>query len=55
MEGETTGFHAACVNLKIVPAGSWICSGCDQSPGATARRKTLAEQTARTVGYAREA
>ncbi|CAN0208868.1 unnamed protein product, partial [Ectocarpus fasciculatus] len=29
---------AACVNQKIVPACIWICSGCDQSPGPTARR-----------------
>ncbi|CAM9695654.1 unnamed protein product [Ectocarpus sp. 6 AP-2014] len=48
------GFHAACVNLDAIPEGSWVCSSCDQSPGANARRKVVAEQTARVVTFTKE-
>ncbi|CAM9801661.1 unnamed protein product, partial [Ectocarpus sp. 8 AP-2014] len=48
------GFHAACVNLDAIPEGSWVCSSCDQSPGANARRKVVAEQTARAVTFTKE-
>ncbi|CAM9227804.1 unnamed protein product, partial [Ectocarpus sp. 13 AM-2016] len=48
------GFHAACVNLDAIPEGSWVCSSFDQSPGANARRKVVAEQMARAVAFTKE-
>ncbi|CAN0559921.1 unnamed protein product [Ectocarpus sp. 12 AP-2014] len=48
------GFHAACVSLDAIPEGSWVCSSCDQSPGANAQRKVVAEQTARAVTFTKE-
>lgn len=44
-----TGFHAACVNLGVIPEGEWICPTCDQTAGARERRKIVMEKTRRTV------
>ncbi|CAM9641282.1 unnamed protein product, partial [Ectocarpus fasciculatus] len=40
-EGE---FHATCLNQNLVPAGSWICSGCAQGDHTAQDRRRASRE-----------